>query len=61
MEYKENKKTALDNYIRALTLGGTKTLPELFNAAGLPFDFSPEYISELMCFIKTEEETLVLS
>lgn len=60
-QYKQDKKTALDNYIKALDLGGTKPLPELFKAAGLPFDFSPGYISKLMGFIKTEMDDLVLS
>jgi oligoendopeptidase F len=58
-QYKENKKAALENYIRALDLGGTKTLPELFNEAGLRFDFSPENINELMGFIKKEVDRLI--
>jgi oligoendopeptidase F len=53
-QYKLNKKAALNNYIKALDLGGTKTLPELFNAAGLQFDFSPSYINDLMLFVKNE-------
>ncbi|MEO6187671.1 MAG: M3 family oligoendopeptidase, partial [Ginsengibacter sp.] len=35
MQYKRNPGQALDNYMKALSLGGTKTLPELFEAAGL--------------------------
>jgi len=35
-------------------LGGTKTLPELYEAAGLSFDFSPEKIKVLMEFVKSE-------
>lgn len=57
-QYKKNKEQALSNYVNALSLGGTKTLPELFNAAGLSFDFSPGYISELMQFVKKEMEDL---
>ena len=30
-----NKEEALNNYINALALGGTRTLPELYKAAGL--------------------------
>ena len=44
MQFKKNKEQALDNYIQALSLGGTKTLPELYEAAGLKFDFSGAYI-----------------
>jgi oligoendopeptidase F len=31
-----------------------RTLPELFEAAALKFDFSPAYISGLMRFVKQE-------
>lgn len=57
-QYKKSPETALDNYITALDLGGTKTLPELFRAAGLKFDFSPNYISGLMNFVKQELDDL---
>ncbi len=54
MQYKQNAEKALDNYCTALSLGGTKTLPELYKAAGLEFDFSPEKIKVLMDFVKGE-------
>jgi oligoendopeptidase F len=57
-QYKENPGKAINNYIKALQLGGTRTLPELFNAAGLRFDFSPNHISELMLFVKEEMDKL---
>ena len=57
-QYKQNPEMAITNYIAALKLGGTKTLPELFNAAGLPFDLSPAYISGLMQFVKKEADNL---
>ena len=55
-QYKENKEKALDNYIAALSLGGTRTLPELYDAAGLRFDFSKEHIKQLMDLVSTEME-----
>jgi oligoendopeptidase F len=55
-QFKEDKDKAINNYIKALELGGTKTLPELFEAAGLKFNFSPDYISELMIFVHNEIE-----
>ena len=58
MQYKKNPEQALDNYMKALTLGGTKTLPELYEAAGLKFDFSPDNIKELMDFVNEEMEKL---
>jgi oligoendopeptidase F len=56
MQYKANKQQAMDNYCNALALGGTKTLPQLFETAGLKFDFSPERIKVLMEFVKGEME-----
>ncbi|MBX3242635.1 MAG: M3 family oligoendopeptidase [Chitinophagaceae bacterium] len=53
-QFKENKEKALDNYMKALSLGGIKPLPDLYDAAGLPFDFSPLYIKELMEFVHSE-------
>ncbi|MFT3826198.1 MAG: M3 family oligoendopeptidase [Chitinophagaceae bacterium] len=58
MQFKKNKEAALDNYMRALSLGGTRTLPELYSAAGLSFDFSPKYIQQLMLFTKNEMDVL---
>ncbi len=58
MQYKENKNQALTNYCEALKLGGTKTLPELYKTAGLPFDFSPKRIKTLMDFVSREMEKL---
>lgn len=56
MQYKQNKEKALTNYCNALSLGGTKTLPELYKVAGLEFDFSPEKIKVLMEFVNLEME-----
>lgn len=58
MQFKKDKEKALDNYTKALSLGGTKTLPELYEAAGLDFNFAPEKIRELMEFVKSEMITL---
>ncbi len=58
MQYINDKGKAISNYIHALSLGGTKTLPELYAAAELKFDFSPNYIKTLMHFVNTEMEKL---
>lgn len=55
-QFKEDKQKAINNYITALELGGTRTLPELYEAAGLKFSFSPDYISDLMLFVHKELE-----
>jgi oligoendopeptidase F len=57
-QYKRNPDQAITNYIAALDLGGTRTLPELFGTAGLEFNFSPDYIAGLMAFVKSELEKL---
>lgn len=57
-QYKQNPQQALVNYINALSLGGTKTLPELYNTAGLNFNLSPNYIKKLMEFVNTEMEQM---
>lgn len=57
-QYKENKEQALENYRYALSLGGTLTLPELYKAAGLSFDFSPEAIAGLIDFVREELNAL---
>jgi oligoendopeptidase F len=55
---KKDPEKALDNYIKALSFGGTKTLPQLYEAAGLQFDFSPENIKTLMDFVSNEMEKI---
>jgi len=57
-QYKEDREKAINNYLTALDLGGTRTLPELFQAAGLRFDLSPNHISGLMRFVKGELDGL---
>ena len=57
-QYKQSPEKAINNYMNALSLGGTETLPELFKAAGLQFDLSPGHISKLMLFVKKELDNL---
>lgn len=59
MQYKEDPKKALANYINALSLGGTRTLPELYSAAGIEFNFSPAYIAKLAAFVNKELQQLL--
>ncbi len=58
MQYQQNPEQALQNYIAALSLGGTRTLPELYKAAGLKFDLSPAHIKTLMEFTAAEMDKL---
>jgi len=52
--YKENPQKGLQDYLEALKLGYTKTIPEIYQTAGIAFDFSPEYIRSLATFVKEE-------
>jgi oligoendopeptidase F len=56
--YKNNPKLGIENYKKALALGYTKAIPEIYQTAGIKFDFSPNYIKELMDFVKTEYQKL---
>jgi len=52
--YKRNPKEAVEKYKQALALGYTCSIPKIYEAAGIKFDFSPAYIKELMDFVKEE-------
>ncbi|MGB4774285.1 MAG: M3 family oligoendopeptidase [Daejeonella sp.] len=52
--YKENPEEGLEKYLQALKLGYTKTIKEIYETAGIEFNFSAEYVKELAAFIKTE-------
>jgi oligoendopeptidase F len=52
--YKENPEKALEQYLAALKLGYTKTIKEIYETAGIKFDFSAGYVKELATFIKDE-------
>jgi oligoendopeptidase F len=52
--YKKNPKEAVEKYKKALALGYTQSIPKIYETAGIKFDFSPDYIKELMAFVKEE-------
>ena len=52
--YKKDPKKAIGQYKAALSLGYTKPIPEVYKAAGIEFNFSPEYVRELAEFVKAE-------
>ena len=58
MQYQQNPNAALENYMNSLALGGTKTLPELYQTAGIEFNFSPNYVKNLMDFTNAQLEKL---
>ncbi len=58
--FKADRGRAIENYRRALRLGGSRPLPELFEAAELTFDFGPDTVKRLMDDVQRELDTLPL-
>ncbi len=56
--YKENPEKGLQQYLDALKLGYTKTIKEIYETAGIKFDFSAEYVKELAAFVKAEMDKI---
>jgi hypothetical protein len=54
--YKQNKHKAVEDYKNALKLGYTKSIPEMYKAAGIEFNFTAAYVKELMEFLNKEIE-----
>ncbi len=48
LQFRLDRTKALNHYRAALQLGGTRPLPELFQAAGIQFDFSEDILRPLM-------------
>lgn len=58
-QFHVHPEATLDNYMRALSLGGLKTLPELYKIAGIEFNFSPQRVEELCDFVQAQIEGLL--
>jgi len=56
--YKENPQKGLEGYLNALHLGYTRSVPAIYQAAGIRFDFSQAYIKSLMGFVQEQMEAL---
>lgn len=50
-KYLEDNKIGVENYKKALSHGYTRTIPELYELAGIKFDFSENNIKELADFV----------
>ncbi|SFC39675.1 oligoendopeptidase F [Flexibacter flexilis DSM 6793] len=56
--YKENPQRGLEGYLNALRLGYAAPISQIYEAAYIRFDFSKEYIKELMDFVSAEMKAL---
>ncbi|WP_416730872.1 M3 family oligoendopeptidase [Fictibacillus sp. JL2B1089] len=59
--YKEDPEGTIRKYKDALKLGSSKSLPEVYEAAGIELDFSSHKIAELMEFVAKELNLLSIS
>ena len=57
--YREEPEQALKDYIEALKLGYSKPIGAIYEAAGIQFDFSREYVAELAAFVQQELKDLL--
>lgn len=48
LSLEKGERAAVDHYLHALSLGGSRTLPDLFKACGLRFDFGADTIRRLV-------------
>lgn len=60
LNYRADPDRALERLRAAFALGGKRSLPELFEVAGLRFDFSRETLEPLMGAVQRELESLPL-
>ncbi len=58
MKYKQQPQQALDNYLKALALGGTRSLPELFKASGADFDFTAKTMQPALAALAAELDSV---
>lgn len=56
--YKKNPEEGFNKYLEALKLGYTKTILEIYETAGIKFNFNVEYVKELAEFVKDELKKL---
>ncbi len=56
--YRQNPQEGLTAYKRALSLGYTVSISDVYAAAGIKFDFSTDYISSLVNFVQAEIDQL---
>ncbi|MDZ4197683.1 MAG: M3 family metallopeptidase, partial [Kiritimatiellia bacterium] len=58
MRARKDREAALADYRKALSLGGSRPLPELFQEAGIRFDFGPDILRPLIDEVLSERKRL---
>ena len=57
--YRENPDVTIENYLAALKMGYTASIGEIYQRAGIRFDFSGDYVKELSDFVLAELDRLL--
>ena len=58
LQYQKNPQNALDNYAKSMRLGGSRPLPELFEAGEMSFDLGNSTVQGLIDAVRTELDEL---
>ncbi len=56
--YRQNEQKGLADYLNALKLGYTRSIGDVYQAANIQFNFSRNYIKELISFVQKELDSL---
>lgn len=56
--FKNNPEKTISDYKKALSIGYTETIPEIYKTAGITFDFSLNNIKEVASFVQKELEAI---
>jgi oligoendopeptidase F len=57
-QYRQDPKACIARYLEALRMGYTGSIGEIYERAGVRFDFSDENVAELAAFLRQEWESL---
>ncbi len=57
--FKNDPKDTLEKYLAALSMGYTRPIPDIYEKAGIHFDFSRDMVGSLMEFVRNEIQTLL--
>ena len=57
--FMENPEKGIQDYLNALRLGYTRTIPQVYETAGIKFDFSRDYIKQLTDFLNGEYNSVI--
>ncbi len=58
LQYRKNPQTALDNYAKSMRLGGSRPLPELFQAGEMSFDLGNSTVQGLIDAVRAQLDEL---